>query len=217
MKGTNREVSAPGRPANQPLIEEHLEQALALGTGDLLRTSLNVYMAHVSAELDRIQIGEQGTTLLNSLIDKPNGGFSSMKGSKRVLLTPLAQDIMFIIWRESEFVSDTACFEAGLCRQFQSSHEPITRNALNDLLCKGPPQLDPKPAAALKQSVDRICDALEVYGLIEREHIRQNFKPMKGTQRLHDLMTSAHLALSHVYAKQWQANESTSDGKTEPE
>jgi len=212
MKDTEPKVLLSERLVEEPLTEEDLQQALVLGTGDLLRTSKNVFTSHVSAALDHLTITDEGEALLNQLIDKPNNGFASHESIKRTLLSTLAQDIMYIIWRESEFVTDRALSEAGLGRQFHDPCKHLTRNSLKNAVCDDLIHLTASGGDALKRSIDRICDALEVYGLINRITIRENLKPVCGTRRLHTLMSSANMAVSHVFAQQLQAEEGAHNG-----
>lgn len=209
MKDLEPKVLLSEPVSEESLTEEDFQQALVLGTGDLLRTSLNVYTAHMAEELDSIPITQDGENLLNALIDKPNSGFTSHGSFKRILLSPLAQDMMYVVWRESQFVSDRALTEVGLGRQFQDPCRHLTRNSLKNVICDDRDHVNASGSDALKRSIDRICDALEVYGLVERNPIRKNLKPITGTQRLHTLMTSAHIAVSHVFARQLQSEEST--------
>ena len=65
---------------------------------------------------------------------------------------------------------------------------------------------------ALRKQVERICDALEVYGLIERTTIRDNLKPIQATHRLHELMIFSNTSVSHIFAQQLQENEDDSNG-----
>lgn len=207
MKDTEPKVLLTAELAGGALSDEELQQALGLGTGDLLRTSKNVFTAQVSAELDRLQITDEGEALLDTLINKPNSGFANSDSFKRTLLSTLAHDIMYIVWRESEFISGRALSEAGLGQQFQEPCKHLTRNSLKNAICDDLIHLSSSSGDALKRSTDRICDALEVYGLVERTTIRENLKPIKGTRRLHTLMTSAHIAVSYVYARQLQTTE----------
>jgi hypothetical protein len=212
MKDVEPRVLLSERPIEEALTDEDFQQALALGTGDLLRTSLNVYTTQLSSELDLIQITEDGEELLHQLLDKPNSGFANRSSFKRTLLRPLARDIMFMIWRESKFISEKALVEAGLGRQVQDFCKHLTRNSLKNTICDGCEYMSASGGDALKRSIDRTCDALEVYGLVERTKIRDNLKPINGTRRLHALMTSVHMAVSHIFSRQLQLEEGARNG-----
>lgn len=206
MKDTKPRVLHQEVPVEGQLTAKDLRQAVALGTGDLLHTALNAYTSRLSVELDEIRISDEGEELLAHLIDKPNSGFANRSSFKRMLLNPLAHDIMYIIWRESEFIPDAVLMEAKLGRQFREPEKYLTRNSLKNAICDDRKHITASGGDALKRSIDRICDALEVYGLIDRAHIRQNLKPINGTQQLDALMSNAHTPASHIFADQLQSD-----------
>ncbi len=212
MKGKGVKEKRPQLPF-EAMTQDGAMQALALGTGDLLRTSLNIYTTYVSDKIDAYVLNEESEALLNSIIDKKNSGFTSKDSFKRLLLSPLAQDVMYLIWRESEFIHEASLFAAGLARQFGSTCSHITRNSIKNLICNSREDIDASKADAIKRSVDRICDALEVYNFIERENIRENLKPLKGTHNLHALMMGAHIAVAQLFAKQLQSKEGGQNGQ----
>lgn len=194
----------PNIMLSEALEEDVYRQALALSTGDFLRTSNNIYVGNISVELDRIVISEEGKRLSVEILNRPNSGFANITSFKKILLTTLAQSMMFIIWRESDFVSALSIEKSGLARKFHANGKHLTRNSIKNTICDDIIHVSSSGNDAIKRSIDRICDALEVYGLVERTSIRNNLKPISGTARLADLMCNAHSAVSDFLATQIQ-------------
>jgi hypothetical protein len=95
--------------------------------------------------------------------------------------------VLALVWKESQFVTDQDLARAGLHRLPGS--KPVTRHALGRAL---------KISAGETASCDsddkyarraqRIVDAGVTFGLIEPQEVRDNFKPLRATEKLHQLM-----------------------------
>ncbi|WP_457648365.1 hypothetical protein [Profundibacter sp.] len=198
-----QDTESEAHRVEETLSEDDVRQAVLLSTGNLFRRVFNEYRNHIWDELGRITITTEGEKLRNDLISNTNSGFSNEDSFRQSLVTPRAIDVMFIIWRENGSISENAIKLAGLGRQFQHG-KTLNRNSLKNAICNDLPNVSANGNDSIKRSIDRICQALEVYGLIERETERINHKPMHGTPRLHSLMSGAFDAMSRIFAKQLQ-------------
>lgn len=207
MKDSDPKVLQPHQLVDEPMTEQEHEDTLLLGTDDLRRTANSLFKSQMSKELDRIPITEEGEALRNELMQQPNSSFANTDSFKRLLLSPLAQDIMSIIWRESDHVSARSVQGAGLGRQFHGTSKHLTRNSLKNSICDDSDEIRASGGDALKRSIDRICCALEVYGLIERTTIRGNLKPITATKRLYNLMAASTRPVTRLYAQQLSDND----------
>ena len=203
-----QDTESEAHRVEETLSEDDVRQAVLLSTGDLFRTVFNEYRNLIWDELGRITITKEGEKLRNDLISNTNSGFANEDSFRQSLVTLRAIDVMFIIWRENASISEGAIELAGLGRQFQHNKN-LTRNSLKNAICGDLPNVSANGNDSIKRSIDRICQALEVYGLIERETIRPNLKPMYGTPRLHSLMSGAFAAMSRIFAKQLQEIDGT--------
>lgn len=207
LKDTDQKTVRAVDIGTPPVTDEDRRQALLLATGDFLRTSANLFGQQVATEIGCLTLTAEGEALRNTLMDKSNSDFPNTDSFKNVIFSNLAHEVMYIIWRESEFVSENALSVAGLSREFQASCRHLTRNSLKNRICDTRALLSSSDGDAIKRSIDRICDALEVYGLVERTELRPNLKPMCGTRRLHNVMERANLSVAHLFARQLQTKE----------
>ena len=205
MKDSDSNTSASDHASSGG--DKDLHQALALSTGDLLNAAQNLYFAAFSETLDDIQLPDNRQQLMQLLLEKPSRGFANENSFKRILTTPLAQDIMLIIWKESGSVPEYLSNRVGFVRIFDSKSNFLTQNSLKNLICENRQNTDARMGDAMKQSVDRICDALEVIGLIDKKKIRENLKPISGTAELDRLMTGVYCKVADVFAQQLQLGE----------
>jgi hypothetical protein len=179
-----------------------LDQALALATGDLLSTAQNIYVSALADSIKRIRVSDDGSRLMRALLEKNSPGFTNIKSFQRILTTSLAQDVMYIIWKESESIAAPCLSITEIGTEFDDSENRLTRNALKNLLCEKRKNTDPRVGDSMKRSIDRICDALEVFGLTERTTIRENLKPISGTAELNEIMTEVYCNVAEILFEQ---------------
>ena len=181
------------------LTGEQRVTAIALAAGDLLKTAQDVFERRLEMQLDRIVLNDLQMAEVDRLIAK--GAFTSEASFRKLLLKPLSVEIMFVIWRESDQVTAESLRAVGLSKR-DASGKPMTRNALRNLVCSSRRGLGAAEIDAMKRVVERVCDAMEVLGLLEKEEVRVNFKPISGTPLLASLLQNAFVSVSDVFAAQ---------------
>lgn len=202
-------LNSTGATVAELKVVDSRHQAAMVSTGDLLFSCLNAFEMGISCALERIEVLESGQSLLFKLIDK--GQFTSPDSVMKILLTPMAMRIMFILWRESGEISDEAILISGVGRPFAENGKHLTKNSLRNAICDDLGVVDAAVADALKRSVDRVCDALEIMGLLEKQEVRPNLKPCCGTPLLHSLLTEAFEDVYVIFEAQLRRMGETGD------
>lgn len=210
MTHTDPQVLDATEYVDQPLSHEEKVQAISLMTGDLIFSSMNRFRGHLKAEMESIKPAQRGIKLQEDMIAKKE--FNNRDTAKHLLQSAMAQDIMYVIWRESHYPSDKVLSAIGLERKFQNNCNPLTKNSLANAICDDTGRMDAAEVKSTKRRVDRICAAMEIFGLLEQTEVRKNLKPIEGTQQLHDIMIRAYGAVSEIMAKQLQAKKGESNG-----
>lgn len=173
------------------------EQALCLATGDLLIKANNAYGTTLLAFLTKIPTDEKSVELEDELTaDASNLRYSNTDSARRHLDGPFARSVMYVIWKESNWVSEQALATAMLSRKYDQS-KTLTRNSIKNDICEEL-NLSSAQGDALRQKVSAICDAMEVFGLITRDTKKTNSVEIIGTSALNELMVSVHRSVSDV-------------------
>lgn len=178
---------------------------LLLSTADVQFHADNAMVASLSSEIEKIEIDDEGRGLFDKALER--GRIQSMEGIKRILLTPMARDIMVLIWRESDFVSEEAISSVSLEKEF--SNQELTRNSLANLICDRSGLPSARDVSALKRTVDRIVEAMRILGLIEQHTVRANLKPIRATIMLDGILRRSLAAVAKVYQDQFSFAEPT--------
>lgn len=169
---------------------------LLLATADLQFSAKNAMNTSIANEIDNLEITEKGKEHLDRALRR--GYFQSRESVHRLLVSPIAQDIMFLIWRESDYVSEEALTATSSKKMLADDY--LTRNSLTNLICEGSNLTKVREADALRRQVHRIVEALSIMGLVEQVVVRSNLKPLKATIKLDGLVRRALLAVSRVFA-----------------
>lgn len=188
---------------NEPISDtdyDVLHVAISFSTDDLLRKSITTFRDNLSSELGSLLLSTCGEELLSELISKKT--FSNSDSPRKILLQPLAHDVMSLLWRESPYIDVRALEISGYSKVFASDENQLTRFSLANEICGSQADLDVRDMNRLKRTIDRICDALEVFELLDRTEVRPNFKPIQGTERLHSIMTRSTHAVAQLYQSQ---------------
>lgn len=197
---------------SDPPSAEINQQALLLSTGELifsLETLCNITMKKL---LEMMPLSADGEAYLNDRIKKTR--FRNSDSPRKYLLSPLALQIMFIIWRASPNISDESLVISGQPRIFDEERKNLTQNAISDVICENL-NMTASEVKSTTMLVGRIVDALIVYDLVERLHIRPTLKPLRGTPRLHSLMTSVLAGAGELIAAQISGSQSEIDSSEE--
>jgi hypothetical protein len=107
--------------------------------------------------------------------------------------------VLSLVWKEACYVTDEDLFYAGLPRRFPDG---ITRHALGSALQAS----DRRPvtydsSAKFARRAGRIVEAAITYALIENgedECCRANFKPLRATKKLHDILVDIGCAATVI-------------------
>ncbi len=91
-----------------------------------------------------------------------------------------------LVWKESPCVTRKHLACAGFTRSFPGG---ITRHALGNALQKSDRRpLSYQSANMFARRAQRIAQSAIAYGLVEEKKIRPNYKPLRATKKLNDLM-----------------------------
>lgn len=177
------------------------DRLLALATFDLILSLQDTLSRELEGSLENMTVTTKGHEIATTLIDKNGSSFTSFSSFKRTLSSPLALQIMFLIWKESPLVDQEDLKALGMHKVFEDG-DPLTANKLRNSIVVSDSGFNAQKSDALKRAIDRICASLEVYDLIDRHTVRENFKPIVANTRLDTLMRSVYRAPAGILAKQ---------------
>lgn len=132
--------------------------------------------------------------LRNHVLSNPlSGDPKAHKAAQRNLLSCEAIELLTFPWRLSAFVTAAALAEAGLEPLGKDEAGFVTRRGLGRVLCAQYGDTDPEP---YERRIRRYANGWLMFGLVTEVEIRDNFKELRGTALLHDLMRTYYLTLS---------------------
>jgi hypothetical protein len=104
-----------------------------------------------------------------------------IKQYRRILRGSEAHNVLGIIWKESEFISDAALAQFELCRAYQG--RPLTCHSLAVDLAETPQEV-----AKLNSRVRIIGIAAAAHQLVDRKEVSSTKIVLNGTKVLHEFM-----------------------------
>lgn len=173
-----------------------VDLALLASTGYMMWASFHLFQMQLVDTLEGKELDARGLELLEN---KP---FSSTSSPLNKMKEPLAQGVATIVWQESDFMPSKALQLIGHAKRFQDSGVTLNKNSIATEIYQNFPRAGGNGLDAIRRSVGRICDAMEILGLIERSAMHNNLKPICGTEALHDLMCASLSPVAEFYAKQ---------------
>lgn len=171
--------------------------AFLLATADLLHTPTRTYERTMRDQLSKMEMLSDGNTALDRGI--ANGAFKSVASAQNLLMQPLAQDTMFLIWKSAPFLSDEGLELAGFVRPNHGNE--LNKNQLVKLVSKG---IDPSEGVLQRVSigVSRCLLAMEVFELVRVEKIRTNLLNIVAQPKLDELMRASLSSAAVIFSDQ---------------
>ncbi|MEP3052682.1 hypothetical protein [Ascidiaceihabitans sp.] len=171
--------------------------AFLLATADLLHTPARAFERMMRDQLSNVNLSPAGTTALDRGI--ANGSFKSLESAKNMLMQPLAQDSMFLIWKSSAFLCDEGLEMAGLARPNQSAE--LNKNQLVKMVSKG---IDSSEGVVQRVSisVSRYLLAMEVFELVRVDKVRTNLLNIVAQPNLDELLRASLSAAGEIFSDQ---------------
>jgi hypothetical protein len=120
------------------------------------------------------------------------GDVKSQRAAAKSLLNPDSIELLIFPWRLSTFVTAAELEEAGLSARAEGS-DFVTRRALGRQLWRQYGDDDPEP---YEKRAGRCVDGWLIFGLVAEFEVRENYKELRGTRLLHDLMCAYFITLS---------------------
>lgn len=118
--------------------------------------------------------------------------------AKKTLCTQQSGAILTLVWKESEFISDTALKMAGIEKSFEKGS--LNQHSLSQAYCKEVGVKDVKQFSAIQQTIARILEPAQWYGLVTRAEYDGESRQLCGTELLHRLMMRTHIENSTLIA-----------------
>lgn len=203
---TNDHIDSHKQPAQEVRqVRDTAEKALWVATGDLYHTSRQVYLE----SLEQALFAHPPSALVNHRIDmlsqKPSRA-SNLQTVQKLLKTPIAQEIAFIFWKESEWLSAEAVSRAGLEKAF-GSVRVLNKNSLASFISDASQSSTSDDAKGMNRTVSRVYDAMHVYDLAEVDPLLSNKRviALRGTEKLHNFMSYTYQRMSNLFARQFRS------------
>lgn len=169
---------------------------LLLASADLyqsLRFALTQTLEERLFSLDQDEIDTPRIIELSTSKNDKSPEIKNRETLHDVLLKPLSQDLMVILWRESDFASEAAVTSAGMAKKFDAIN-PVTKNGIIAEIIEARGITSHPEQRRIETRVARTIRALEIFRLVEPIPGigRSNFKPIQGTERLDSIMEEVY-------------------------
>lgn len=179
--------------------------SLLLASANLYQTIQATLTDALSEEISTLCADDIDIQRLEELSAPKDNGTQSIKSRRTLeneLLKPLSTDLMLILWRESDFASDAAVQAAGMMKTTDAI-TPITKSYIVKQVSTSKGIVDFDENKRLETQVARAFQALEIFGFCEKipELERPNFKPVRATKRLDNVMEAVYSAVSEKIAE----------------